>query len=351
MKAAVFHGRHDVRIEEVPSPTGPGRGELLLRSLKAGICGTDAAEFGFGPLMISLDRPRGASGHTGPVVLGHEFVGEVMGVGADVTGFVIGDRVVPGSGVWCGECEWCRAGRYNLCESYFSVGLHVDGGLAEFATVPAFTCAHVPKDCSEENAAMAQPLAIALHGLRRAAAKRGETVVVLGVGGIGAFVLAAAASLGLAPLIAVDVSREKLASARAIAPDATTVLASDRTAQEISDLTGRAGAHLVIEASGAPSSPGLALEIARRGGRILLLGLQTAPRPLDLHEMVIREVDMFTSVAHICPEDLPQALQMLTERDLASILVDHVTPLDRLVEDGLMPLLEGRARGKILVQP
>jgi threonine dehydrogenase-like Zn-dependent dehydrogenase len=285
------------------------------------------------------------------VVLGHEFVGEVIGVGADVTGFDVGDRVVTGAGVWCGDCDWCRDGRYNLCESYFSVGLHVDGGLAEFTTVPAFTCVPVPEGCGDDNAAMGQPLAIALHGLRRAAAKPGETVVVLGVGGIGAFVLAAAASLGLAPVIAIDVSEEKLASARTIAPHVTTVLASDRTAQEISELTGGAGAHLVIEASGAPSSPGLALEMARRGGRILLLGLQTAPRELDLHEMVIREVDIVTSVAHICPQDLPEALEMLTERDLASILVDHVTPLDRLVEDGLMPLLEGRARGKILVQP
>lgn len=349
MRAAVYHGREDVRIEAVPEPTLRS-GELLVRSLMAGICGTDAAEYSHGPLLISLDAPQGDSGHSGPVVLGHEFVGEVIEVADDVSGFAPGDRVVTGAGVWCGRCELCQAGRPNLCARYYAVGLHIDGGLAERVAVPAFTCAVVPDGTSDQSAAMAQPMAIALHGLNRAAAEPGQAIVVIGAGGIGAFVLAAAAVLGLGPLVAVDISESRLAAARELGDVVAVDAGADDAAAQIRAATG-GGAHVVVEASGAPPAPELALEVVRRGGRIVLLGLQTAPRALDLHDLVVREVDLVTSVAHVCREDLPKALEVLGARDLVPLLVDRVVPLERLVEDGLIPLTKGSADGKILVQP
>ncbi len=138
MKAAVYHGRRDVRVRWVPDPADPGPGDLVLEVVRAAICGTDASEWAHGPHLIIGP----------PVVLGHEFVGRVIAMGPDVRDFAHGDRVVSGAGISCGECAWCRRGRTNLCAGYRTIGLQVDGGLAELITLPAATCRPVPGDAA-----------------------------------------------------------------------------------------------------------------------------------------------------------------------------------------------------------
>ena len=147
MRAAVFHAPGDVRIEQVAEPSPPGPGELLIRVAKAALCGTDSAEWAHGPL---LAQP--------PVVLGHEFTGEVVAAGPGVGQFPAGTRVVSGSGISCGTCDWCAAGRTNLCATYQTLGLHRDGGLAELVLSPAAICEAVPAELDDIGAAMAQPL-------------------------------------------------------------------------------------------------------------------------------------------------------------------------------------------------
>ena len=116
-------------------------------------------------------------------------------------------------------------------------------------------------------------------------------------------------------------------------------------------MTGGDGAHVVIEASGAPDAPGQALRMARRGGRVVIVGLQAEPRPIDLFDVAMREIEITSALAHVCAEDLPLALEILTRTDLAKKILDRVIPLDRLVDDGLSALAERRASGKILVDP
>jgi (R,R)-butanediol dehydrogenase/meso-butanediol dehydrogenase/diacetyl reductase len=172
VKAAVFHGPRDVRIESVPKPPAPRNGEVVLEVIRAAICGTDAAEWDHGPILC---RPG--------VVLGHEFVGRVTDVGSDVTGLRVGDRVVSGAGISCGQCAWCLSGRTNLCAEYRTLGLQVDGGLAEYVTSPAAICRSVPEACDDDAAAMAQPLAVALHALSRVAQRPEDAVAVIGPSG------------------------------------------------------------------------------------------------------------------------------------------------------------------------
>ena len=340
MKAAVYRGPHAVAIESVPEPKAPGPGQVTLHVERAAICGTDSSEWAHGP---HLCRP--------PVILGHEFVGRVVAVGAGVEGIALGDRAVSGAGVSCGACSWCRAGRTNLCAGYFTLGLHVDGGLAELVNTPAAICRLVPATLSDESAALAQPLAVALHAVRRSGAAPGDTVAVIGVGGIGAFIVAGAAARGIAPLIAVDVDDERLATARALGATVTLNVTGKDTAQAILEATGGEGAHVVIEASGAPTAPAAALASARRGGRVALVGLQAAPRELDIFSFTVREVDVVTTLAHVCDVDLPEALDVLAVRDLVPIVVEKVIPLAELVDEGLRPLAERTARGKIIVDP
>jgi threonine dehydrogenase-like Zn-dependent dehydrogenase len=340
MKAAVYHGPGDIRIESVADPDEPHGGEVIIEVTRGAICGTDSSEWAHGPL---LARP--------PVVLGHEFVGRVVAVGIAADGLSIGDRVVSGAGVSCGACEWCRAGRTNLCAEYRTLGLHIDGGLAEYVRSPGFVCRRVPDQVSDDAAALAQPLAVALHAVRRSGLEPGQACAVIGVGGIGAFIVAAAVARGASPLIALDVDDTRLETARRLGASVSENVRGRSLSEAILDDTGGAGAHVVIEASGAPGSPAAALAAARRGGRVLIVGLQSEPCEIDLFSFTVREVDLVTTLAHVCDVDLPDALTLLTSTDLADAVIDRVIPLADLVDDGIRPLAEGTARGKIVVAP
>jgi threonine dehydrogenase-like Zn-dependent dehydrogenase len=284
-------------------------------------------------------------------VLGHEFVGRVIALGDQVQDLKIGDRVVSGAGVSCGSCAWCRAGRTNLCARYVTLGLHVDGGLAEFVTTPATICLPVPDTIDDTAAAMAQPLAVALHAVRRSGVGEGQACAVIGVGGIGGFIVAGAAAHGANPLIAVDIDDQRLETARLLGAHETVNVRGRTLSEAILAATGGEGAHVIIEASGNAQAPAEALRAVRRGGRLLMVGLQAAPRELDLLSMTVREIDVTTTLAHVCTVDLPESLELLARTNLAQIVLDRVIPLDLLVDEGIRPLVERTARGKIVVDP
>jgi (R,R)-butanediol dehydrogenase/meso-butanediol dehydrogenase/diacetyl reductase len=341
MKAAVFHGSHDVRVEDVSDPSSPGAGEVVLKVLRAAICGTDAAEWDHGPVLC---RPG--------VVLGHEFVGRVVELGNEVTSLQVGDRVVSGAGISCGRCPWCLRSRTNLCAEYRTLGLQVDGGLAEYVTSPAAICYRVSDGCDDDAAAMTQPLAVALHALSRVAQAPEESVAVIGVGGIGSFIVAGASRRAIdGRVIAIDIDPEKLATAAALGADEAIDATGHDLASLLRELSDGVGFDVVIEASGAAHAPSAASFGVRRGGRVLLVGMHAEPREIDLTRLIVREVDLYTSVAHICDSDIPAALELLAETNIAAIAAGPRIPLEVLVEDGLRPLAEQRADGKILVTP
>jgi (R,R)-butanediol dehydrogenase / meso-butanediol dehydrogenase / diacetyl reductase len=204
---------------------------------------------------------------------------------------------------------------------------------------------------SDDAAALAQPLAVALHAVRRSGLEPGQACAVIGVGGIGAFIVAAAVARGASPLIALDVDDTRLETARRLGAPVSVNVRERSLSEAILEHTGGAGAHVVIEASGAPGSPGAALTAARRGGRVLIVGLQSEPREIDLFSFTVREVDLVATLAHVCDVDLPEALALLAATDLADTVIDRVIPLADLVDDGIRPLAEGTARGKIVVAP
>ena len=340
MKAAVYRGPRDIRIEQVPEPPDPRGDDVVIGVARAAICGTDSSEWAHGPL---LAQP--------PVVLGHEFVGQVVAAGPEAGAVGVGDRVVCGAGISCGECDWCRAGRTNLCAHYRTIGLHIDGGLAQYVSSPARICLAVPGALSDDAAAIAQPLAVALHAVRRSGLRRGQSCAVIGVGGIGAFIVAAAAVAGASPLIALDIDEDRLATARTLGASAVIDARGQALDALILGGTGGEGADVVIEASGTAEAPGAATRAARRGGRVLIVGLQAAPREVDLLSLTVREVEITTTLAHVCDVDLPEALELLARTELAAAVTDRVIGLDDLVAHGIEPLAGGTARGKIVVAP
>ncbi|WP_111768734.1 zinc-dependent alcohol dehydrogenase [Nakamurella deserti] len=351
MRAAVLHAPGDLRVEDRPAAAAPRPGQVRLRVVRAGLCGTDASEFDHGPVLTPLTTAHPVTGVQGPIALGHEFIGEVLDLGDGVEGLAVGDRVAAGAGVWCGDCRWCADGRFNLCRRYFTYGLNLDGGLTEAITVEARMLVPVPAGIDDDNAALAQPLAVGLHAVNRSGVRPGDVAVVLGAGAIGSFILAGVAEIGCRVVIAADVDPERLTTATALGADRPVNLREESLADVVAEVTGGDGADVVFEASGVKGNPQLAQQLLRRGGRLQLVGLHPGGTELNLLDLSVREIDISTSLAHVCPVDLPAALEILRKRDLSALLVERVVPLDRIVEDAFGPLAARTARGKFLVDP
>ena len=347
MRAGVLHAPHDLRVEDRPEPV-PGAADVVIEVRYNGLCGTDATEYSKGPMMVPLEKPHPGSGHVGPTTLGHEFIGTVVDTGAEARDW-IGKRVASGAGVSCGRCAWCLRGRTNLCASYYTLGLSTHGGLAELVGAPASTLVEIPGSCVDLEAALAQPLAVGLHGVDRAGIEAGQRVVLLGAGAIGSFILAGLAG-HRGPVTVLDVDPGRLDAARTLGATETHLIGRDTTLEELRDLLPDP-VDVVIESSGAPGAAAKALGLAARGGRVLLVGLVKAPQELLLADAVLREVDVRTTVAHVCGTDLPKALDLLSRTPLSSTLGVATIPLESVVAQGLDPLVAGTAGGKILVDP
>lgn len=347
MKAGVLHAPHDLRVEQRPEPQFTAD-DVVIEVRYNGLCGTDATEFAKGPMLTPLNVRHPGSGHVGPTTLGHEFIGTVVDAGANVR-HRIGERVACGAGISCGRCAWCAAGRTNLCERYYTLGLSTHGGLAEFVAAPSGICVPIPTSCADENAAIAQPLAVGIHSVRRAHVAPGNSVVILGAGAIGSFIIAALSGHD-GEVIAMDIDQTRLDTATKLGATRTHLISPDATPADIADLV-PGGAHVVFETSGVVGAAERAFATAIRGGRVVLVGLTNVPQSLTLAGIVIREVDVATTLAHVCSTDIPEALALLDRLDLTPILPVRVIGLDNVVADGLEPLATGRAGGKILVDP
>jgi (R,R)-butanediol dehydrogenase / meso-butanediol dehydrogenase / diacetyl reductase len=350
MKAAVYHGAGDIRIEDVPDPT-PAAGELLLEIHAVGICGTDVGEFLHGPMSYAV-AGHPVTGHQGPLIPGHELSGRVVERGPSSGGFEIGAVVASGAGISCGECFQCQSGRTNLCLRYSTVGLQRNGGLAQLCSVPAATCVDVsPYGLDEETAALAQPMAIAVHSMRRGRVAAGEDALVIGAGGIGAFLTYAAAESG-ARVTVVDLDRGRLELARALGATETIKPSGPGL---LAEALGELGVRptVVYEVTGGRVPLEEAILTVVPGGRVVVVGLQERPFELDFRRLTLTEVELIGTNAHVCGADLPEALRLLAARggrwsDVAPTMI----PLDRLVDDGVRPMADGRAtRIKTLIDP
>jgi (R,R)-butanediol dehydrogenase/meso-butanediol dehydrogenase/diacetyl reductase len=350
MRAAVMHGRRDVRIEEVTRPQ-PGADEVLLRIAAVGICGTDAAEFAHGPIMFPLEKRHPVTGHLGPMIPGHELAGFVEEAGGEALGLGAGTLVASGAGVSCGACTWCRRGRTNLCSSYSTVGLDRHGGLAQFAVVPASTCVDVSSaGLGPDVAALAQPMSVAVHAMRRGRPEPGDTAIVIGVGGIGAFLVHALASCGIT-VVATDLDEQRLGIATRLG--AAHVVDGSQPEALGTRLVGTPLAPSVAyEVTGTGAGLGAALDVLRPGGRLVMVGHQSAPGEFPLPRVTRDELEVIGTNAHQRDADLPEAIRLLSARtDGWSDVAPVALPLESLA-DALADLAAGTTgRIKTLIDP
>ena len=272
MRAARWHGRRDVRVEDVPIPrVGPG--DVLLRVSWCGICGTDAEEYRDGPVVIPATEPNALTGQRAPITLGHEFAGVVVEVGPGVEGFAVGDRVAPEICLSCGECWYCSRGDYALCRSWAAIGLHGDGGLAEFVKVPARMCLSLPDAIADDEAALIETTEVAVRAVRKAGIRPGDSVAVVGDGAVGLCGVIAARRLGAERILILGRHPDRTDLAREFGATDVVAERGPEATERVRELTGGEGAHSVLECVGLEQAFETAVRIARPGGAVGRVGV------------------------------------------------------------------------------
>ena len=348
MPAVRWHGRLDVRLDEVPEPGTPGPGMVTVAVAWCGICGTDVSEYQYGPLMIRNDL-HPLTGRAPPITLGHEFSGRVTALGEGVEGVAEGQRVVIDACWRCGRCPFCLRGDYHLCLQGGSVGLHSDGGLAPLAQVPAYTVVPVPDTVPDRTAALTEPLAVALHALDQARLAVGGVAVVVGFGPVGAAVGLLARQAGVRVLVA-EAGPGRRALAGGLGFEEVFDPAAQDLRRQVRGRTGGLGADAVVDCTGKQSVVASSVELARRGGTIVVVGLGPGPASLDTNRLVLFERRLVGSLGY--RHDLPRVLSLL-ERGvpfLEALVTDDV-PLKDAASWGLQALAaDPDAHLKILVR-
>jgi (R,R)-butanediol dehydrogenase/meso-butanediol dehydrogenase/diacetyl reductase len=353
MRAAVYHGQHDIRFEERPVPQ-PAPGELLLEVGTVGVCGTDVTEWALGPHQHPFAAPHPVTGHQGAIIPGHEFSGTVVGIGDGVDPSWLGRRVASCGSVACGRCDACRRGQSNQCRLYNGVGLHRDGALAGYVTTPSENCLSIDGlGISLDEAALCQPMSIAVHNVARAGEVAGQTVLLQGVGGIGTFLAYVLAEAG-ADVIATDMDPARLATARELGVRRTVQVAgNDGDLDLIRAELGDQELRVIFEVSGSRPGALAALALAPRGCRIVFVGIQKAPIEVDLAKVRFEENILIGTNALVREIDFPRAVELIAKRaGQWELIAPRVVPLEDYIEEGLRPMSEGRPRAiKTLVDP
>jgi (R,R)-butanediol dehydrogenase/meso-butanediol dehydrogenase/diacetyl reductase len=292
MKAVVWHGRGDVRVEDVPESPPPGPGQVKVTVEWCGICGTDLEEWRSGPRLVPVGEPHPVTGRKAPLILGHEVSGRVAEVGADVTGLSEGELVALDALIYCGRCWWCRRHQVTLCPHLAAIGLQADGGLAEAVTVTAHMCVQVPDGVGADTAALAEPIAVAVRALRRGRLSLNESLVVLGAGMIGIASLVVGRRIGAAPIVIADPIASRRELAKRLGADLTVDPRDPAFLEKVRVATGGRGADVTVDAAGARDSGPAAIAAARAGGRAVVVGLASEPAQVDLFAFATGEKEL-----------------------------------------------------------
>lgn len=349
MKAAVWYGRYDVRIKDVPEPK-PGEGEVKIKIHWCGICGTDLHEYIAGPIFLPVE-PHPLTGKKVPLIMGHEFSGEVAEVGKSVQGIEVGDIVVPWPGLTCGKCYWCKRGEPGLCQMLAARGLMVDGAFAEYVIVPSLTINKVPVGVPSDEAALTEPLAVGLHGLRKSGIKPGDNVVVVGAGTIGLSTIQAARISGARKVFAVEVLNARKELAMRLGADIVIDPTEANVLEEVQKETDGVGADIAFECVGIQETLNTTVDAIRRGGKAVILGVFEKPVEIGMTLAVAFEKQMIGSFGH--DFEFPSVLSYLKDgRMQAKPLITDKIELDDIVEQGFKELINSKERHiKILVSP
>jgi threonine dehydrogenase-like Zn-dependent dehydrogenase len=340
MKAAVYHGPHDMRVEDVSEPKLEPGGIIIM--VKAcGVCGSDLHPYTSWDLM-----PKIKVGLT----MGHEFAGDVVEVGPNAVGIKKGDRVAATSNTPCGKCQWCLRYMPERCTEIHTLGIDRNGAFAERIGVPMAmayrTVFPIPDHLSYEAAALLEPLSVGVYGVQRAQPEPGDTVVIQGGGPIGLFTLAAFKAVGISNIILTTRSKKRLALARSMGAIVIDAGAEDPV-KRVRELTGGMGADIVAETAGAPSTMRTALDMARFQGKVMIFSINAMPNPRwDVDDIFVRQLTLIGTQGG----DFLKPLELISSGKIETKpFISHEFPLDR-IKDALETALNTEEAIKVMVK-
>lgn len=328
MRAALWHGPGDLRVENVPVPEViPG--SVLVKVRACAICGSDQRIFASGNNRIAP-----------PQIIGHEIAGEVVAVGEGVDRFHEGDRVAVGADVPCGECVHCLNDRANCCDTNLAMGYQMDGGFAEYVRLDPIVVTHGPVKVFSDStpfdlASLAEPLACCINGYERALMQDGNYVVIFGAGAIGSMLAILGKQLGASEVVMIEPSEYRRRSARDIGADHVLDPTTDDPVKAVMELTSGRGADTIFTACSVPETHEQAFEILAKRGVVNLFGglAQSAPA-VSLSSNRIHYWEAYVTGSHgSTPRQHAEALRMIEagEVDIAQIISGQV-PLSKIEE-------------------
>ena len=344
MKALVKKAKGKGEIELLDYPVPKVReGYVLLRIEAAGICGSDLK-------IYNDDHP-----YYPPVILGHEFSGVIVDIGPGVEGWKKGERVVSEvHGLVCGRCRYCLSGEKHVCPSKRALGWGIDGGFAEYVNVPSWLLHRIPDGVSFEEAALMEPLAVAVHGiLERAKVEPEDRVVVLGCGPIGLLALQMAKAEGASRVLITGVNQDekiRLKMAERLGADRTVNVQKEDPVALVREETGGIGADLVIELSGSPAAISQGFRMVRTHGRFLAIGIPVEPEvSLPWKEIIFKAPSLIFHFSS-CYSSWERGLSLLGYKKVnVKSLISKVLPMKDW-EEGFRLAKSGEAI-KVLLKP
>ncbi|MCI8578809.1 MAG: zinc-binding alcohol dehydrogenase family protein [Lachnospiraceae bacterium] len=313
MKAVKLETPRNIALVELEKPV-PGPGEALIRIKTAGICGSDIGAFRGTNSLVSYPR-----------IIGHELAGIIESIPEDnPKGFKVGDKVIVDPYLYCGDCYPCSIGRTNCCTSLKVLGVHVDGGMAEYFCHPANMLVKMPDDMSWTDAAMAEPLTISLHGIHRGGLKAGEYCAIIGAGPIG-LLAAMIAQAYDAHAILIDLVQERLDFAKQLGVEYVINSGNEDAEARVREITGGNMAQQVMECSGANAAVLSTLNLVSNAGRITLTGWPKHETPIPTDVITKKEVDI--RGARTSAGEFEEAIELIYTRkvDVQKILTKTIS--------------------------
>jgi (R,R)-butanediol dehydrogenase / meso-butanediol dehydrogenase / diacetyl reductase len=336
MKAGTYVSPKQVEMTEREIPI-PKADEALIKVSYGGICGTD--------MMIYHGlHPRAEA----PLILGHEFSGVVEQVGENQQ-VKKGDKVAVEPLLSCGKCAACRNGQMHVCAKLRYIGIDKDGGFAEYATIPVNRLHVLPESVTEKEAAMLEPLAVAIHTVRRSKLLVGDTVAILGAGPIGLLIGIIAQRAGAGKIFISDVSSMRLQVARKLGFEAIDARDLD-IVQVVKEYTNGVGVDVVFEVAGSQITANQMIDCIKYQGEIMVVSVYKKPPTIQLAAMHFREISLSTTRCY-SPEDFTKAIELLAQNKInLDPLISHILPLEE-IKTGFELMESPDQSLKILFQP
>jgi len=338
MKAAVFHGKGDIRVDShYPMPT-PGEDSVLIRVKACGVCGTDVHIF---------SGAQGATECHPPVILGHEFAGVVEQVGSAVTRIHVGDHVTVNPNIACEACDQCHRGNPHFCDSMTATGVNHDGGFAEYCTVLEKQAFVVPDGVPFEHAALCEPVSCCLHGIDLASIQTGDTVMIIGGGTIGMIMLQLAQMAGAVRTVLLETNENRFALAAALGADLTLNPLKDDVPAEL-NRHGFQDIRVVIECVGRPETVESAIRYAGKAATVLIFGLTNPDCAIPYMPFQAFKKELTLKTSFVNPNTQGRAADIITSGKLhLDELISDRIPLDQ-ISGAFAP---GPRNGKVVILP